>query len=233
MLYDTTDCVQRCRDHAQLPQNDESMDASAWQRLLTTAQRRWYGIIATIAPRVLSSDPELLASVDGGATYTFGLDEDGRPLIPLGQVELYRELADASRPEGPSVWAMRPGVHYRVDGDRVRFDPTHPIQFTDGGPYAVFVAPPAVIDETHQPSLLPIEARELMVLSAVETWAAQGDLRDPAPFSAQIDRLWTGGGQRGNTGLLGTLKGMHFGNAAPPRRGYGRGIGGYGTRRAY
>lgn len=232
MLYDSADCVQRCRDHAQLPLVDESMDDPAWYRLLSTAQRFWYLRIASVAPAVLQGDPVLLSSDDGGVTYSFGVDENNRPLVPLGGVALYRQESDAYEAAGAAVWAMRPGIDYRVDGDRVRFSARATPSFPDGGPWAVFVTPPSDISNTQQPVLQPIEARELMVLSAVVQWASQGDLRDPSPFKQQIADLWRGTGP-GDLGLLGALKTQHFGNAAPPRRGYGAGRGGYGQRRAY
>lgn len=213
--YDSADCLVRCRAYAELPEDDESMDDAAWYRNLSAAQKKWYGRIAAINPEVLWGAPTLLQSFDGGATYSFGTDADGRAIIPLGQIALYRTEADASEPEGPTVYGLRPGIHFRHEGDRVRLSSTNPTYLPDSAPWARFITPPSAIDASADPTLLPIEARELIVLDAVVAWC--GNLRDPMPFKALIQSLWNGDGA-GSPGLLAALRTAWWAHSASRRR---------------
>jgi hypothetical protein len=189
------------------------MTDAVWYRLLTAAQGQWFATMAAIIPEALFSAPQMLESDDGGLTYTFGNDVDGRALVPYAVRGLFRTEADARRPD----WfgrALVPGADFTIAGDRVWMPETGALAFADGGPWAVYVAPPGVIDATHEPTLLPLPARELLVLTAVEAWATQGGLRDPGPFIGRAGKLWSGGGTPGDVGLLGALRGQYFNQAA-------------------
>lgn len=221
MLYDSADLVLRCRDAAQLPDDDEAMTAAAWYRLLTEAQAVWYPQVAAHVPTVLYGVPELLESTDGGVTYPFGDDEDGRPIMPLGEVWVFRTEADAYEPDAYDR-RLRNGVDFQVDASQLRFRLTSPTPFDDGGPWVRMIEPPGVIDATHEPVLQPVHARQLLVYGAVETWATQGGLRDPSPWVGRAQKLWAGDpASRADVGLLGALK-QQF-SAPPPR---GRGVSG-------
>lgn len=206
--YDSADLVQRCRDAAQLPADDEMMDDPAWYRLLTAAQAQWYPQMAAHIPQAFYGAPERLESADGGLTYPFGDDLDGRPIIPLGQVQVFRTEADANRPEGAQVWALRPGVDFIAEATQLRMRLTGAAGlFPDGGPWVRMIEPPSAIDATHEPVLLPVHARELLVLGAVEAWATQGGLRDPSPWVGRARKLWSGDPtDPTDTGLLGAIK---------------------------
>jgi hypothetical protein len=206
MLYDSADLVQRCRDAAQLPVDDEMMDDAAWYRLLTEAQATFYPQLAAQVPQVLLSAPRLLTSTDG-YSYSFGLDEAGRPVMPLA-VQVYRRLDDALRSEGPGTWGLAPGQDFRQLGDRLEFPWWGPRPvLPDGGPWVRYIAPPGVIDAEHEPVLLPVHARQVLVYAAVEAWASQGDLRDPSAWRGRALKLWTGDpANPADVGLLGALK---------------------------
>lgn len=215
-LYSSEDLLQRCRDAAQLPEDDEAMTAAAWYRLLTEAQAFWYPQIAAHLPHVLLGAPELLTSTDGGLTYTFA-DVDGNPVLPLA-LRVFRREEDAYQPEGASAFGLVAGRDYANLGDRLEFrlTGTRP-SFPDGGPWVRWIAPPGVIDADHEPTLLPLEARVLLVYAAVETWATQGGLRDPGPWVGRALKLWSGDPRNpADIGLCGSLK-----LAYPPMRGAG------------
>lgn len=214
-FYDSADLLQRCQDAAQLPADDEAMDPAAWYRLLSAAQAQWYLTMAAIVPDALYGAPSLLAVSAGESNvYTFGVDVDGRPVVPIGQVRLFRTEDAAHRPDWPAH-ALTPGVDFRPEGDRVRVPQTGAVSFADGGPWAVFITPPSAISAASQPSLLPIEARELLVLTAVETWAIQGGLHDPTPWVGRAAKRWNGGGTPGDVGILGALREQYYHHHAP------------------
>jgi hypothetical protein len=204
-LYDSADCLQRCRDAAQLPDDDEQMTPAAWYRLLTSAQGRWFPIVAAHVPHVHYSAPELLESTDDGLTYPFGTDEAGRPTVPF-MVQVFRREADAYQPNAAD-FALRNGVDYFAEATQIRFRLTgaRPT-FPEGGPWVRSIAPPGEIDGTHHPVLYPVHARELLVLDAVEQWATQGDLRDASVWRGRAQKYWTGDpANRLDVGLLGAL----------------------------
>ena len=59
--------------------------------------------------------------------------------------------------------------------------------------------------------ILPLQYRKLLVPLAVSKYATRGGYRDPAPYEAEFQRLWSGDPRRmGDFGLLGTLKRRQF-----------------------
>lgn len=205
-LYSSADLVQRCRDAAQLPADDEMMTPDAWYRLLTAAQAQWYPQVAAHVPQVAYSAPRLLQSFDGGETFGFGTDGDGRPIIPLGEVQVFRSQDHATQADG--ALRLRSGVDFLAEATQLRFRLTgaRPA-WTDGGPWVRMVEPPGVIDAEHEPVFLPTYARELLVLAAVEAWATQGDLRDGSAWRGRAQRYWSGDpANPADVGLLGALK---------------------------
>jgi hypothetical protein len=218
-LYTSADLVQRCQDEAQLPVDDEAMSPTKWYRLLTEAQTLWFPQVAAHLAHVMLGAPELLTSDDGGVTYTFGLDDDGRPVVPMA-VRVFRREQDAYEPEGASAWGLTTGVDYLMLGDRLEFrlSGTRP-SFPDGGPWVRYIAPPGEIDASHEPTLLPVEARQILVYAAVESWATQGDLRDATTWVGKAQKVWNGDPRNpADVGLMGALKLAY----PPPTAGRGR-----------
>jgi hypothetical protein len=206
--WSSADLLRRCQRAAQLPADDEAMTADAWYDLLTSAQAEWYPELAAHVPHVLYSAPRQLTSFDGGRTYRFGDDVDGRPVMPVGEVQVFRSERDASQPEGASAWSLRAGDDFIAEGDLLRMRTTGGASvFPEGGPWVRVIDPPGVIDADHEPVLLPTHARKLLVFGAVEEWATQGGLRDPSPWIGRARKVAYGDPSTpGSVGLIAALK---------------------------
>jgi hypothetical protein len=201
--YDTAELLADFKLAAQLPENDESIDLSQMYRLLRNAQAEIIGEIAGMGMAESQfGAPVKLTTADGGLTYTFGSDDDGNPIFPIGAVEIK---------ESPTGRVWRPGAEWDADadfimeGDRIRF-PQQKKRTYANGPWARFVAPPGQLDVDSPPVLKPAYARTLIVWRALVTWATFGGLRDPAPYQARYDALWFGKPEQGNYGILGALQ---------------------------
>lgn len=194
---------QMLRTLAGRPETDEALTPELIDQLLTLAQAHWYGAIAAIVPEALYGPPHRLESRDGGYTYEFGHDEYGRPIDPMGHVQLMRGSAG-----GPVI---RPGVPWSPGGfiteqGRLRWTDGRPHRFAEGL-WGRWVTPPGPIDESHEPTLVPIDARMLLVYRALVLWAKRGKgVTDPAHWESEEMRLWAGAPEAGDYGLIGRLR---------------------------
>jgi hypothetical protein len=193
--WDSSDLLSRCRTEAQEPESGTTTTDAAWYTLLSDAQDTVYRLFAQHVPHVLVSAPTALTSSDGGYTYAtpsnafvYGFAEirHGRagPLLEAGAD--YSSTADF-------VW----------EGDSIRMPHGRTRTFGDGL-YLRYIAPPAAVSASVEPTLTPDYARVLMVYEAVKQWAGQGALRDPSIWDAKYQRAAYGDGV--DVGIIGTLK---------------------------
>jgi hypothetical protein len=207
--WDSADLLARVKRDGAIPAVDEDMADADWYAYLTEAQIYWHGQFATHFPWILWSAPTLLVSADGGITYA----------MPGGvnpsKIEVYDAVGGRLLVPG-AYWSM--GADYVWEGSRIRMPRNVPRSFGDG-PYARYIAAPPKIDAATQPVLLPDWARALLPPRALMLWADRGGLRDPAPYQRKENELWYGEPQRGQFGILVTLKTQNpFGGAAAIRR---------------
>jgi hypothetical protein len=181
-LYSSPDLLARFKRYARRPTTDESLSDDAIYELLTEAQQEAAAEVALHIPGMMVGDPTLLSSSDGGVTYSFGNDADGNAIVPL-VAELY--AAVNGRELFASSYANR-GGDFVIEGTKVRI-PGNQSRVFAIGPYARFFATPGVLDADHDPTLVPMPLRTLIVARGLEKWAAIGGLRDRSPFTD----LWT------------------------------------------
>lgn len=182
------------------PAQDDSL-SSVLDPLLTLAQSHYYGVIAAIAPEALYGPPTLLQTDDGGVTYNFGKDDTWQPAHAMGHIELLR-----GREGGP---VLLPGVSWApqgflVDGGLIRWADGRARVFREGL-YARYVGAPGIIDESHEPTLMPPEARIPMLFRAMRLWA-KSVRKDPREFEHEERAAWSGDPAAGDYGVLGRLR---------------------------
>lgn len=212
-LWSRSDLRTRIRTLAARPAADQALTDARLDEFLTEAQASWYRAIAGIVPRALYGPPVKLTTDDGGVSYGFGLDDDGDRITPMGAIELL------ASPTGP---VLRPGGAtgrdgYLADGAVLRWPEQRARLFPDG-PWARFVTPPGVIDASHEPTLVPKDARILLVYRALILWAQRTNA-DASEWLRSEERHWTGTPAAGDTGILGALRSQY--PPAGPRDLYG------------
>ena len=200
---DSADLLAKCQRAAMRPTTDAQQSPADWYAFLSEAQDEYYNTFAAICPQVLYSPPTVMTTADGGLTYTFGVDSDGRNIFPMGSVEV-RTSPNSSVLVPTTDWSNTGG--FVQEGDHIRWPNGRKLTFGTTGPTARFIAPPGIIDDTHQPTLMPYSARLLLVYRACAKWARRGGLRDPQPFLDQEMEVWLGNPANGVMGILGMLK---------------------------
>ena len=151
------------------PANDVMPDATKYQ-FLSDAQQYTLDRIASISPKTLYGDPQLMISSDGGLTYGFGTDSVGTPLFPIGKATIYSSLS--SIPGG----AWRPGIDYLDEGAVIRLPNNTPF----AGPlYWYGVTPVETLSASVEPIMQPPASRTLIVTRAVWDLAETGGPRNP------------------------------------------------------
>jgi hypothetical protein len=184
-LYDTADLLRRCKNLSRRPATDQAMTDTKWYDFLTEAQQEAYPDIFSRFPDYGYSTPVLLTSTDGGKTYTFGLDQgvSGDPIRPTGHTEIYPNLS--AIPDSP----LTPGADFLIEGGLIRM-PGNRTRLFPNGPYARFVADPAVaISAAQEPLLQPKMARMLLVYKALEQWASRrGSGANPSYWEGKYDK---------------------------------------------
>lgn len=180
--YDSVSLLSLFNEKAGRPTTDLFTDAKKY-RQLSVSQNRLIGKLSAIAPaslypKVSNDDLPTLETVDG-QVFTFGEDENDYPVFPMGKGGIYTSLANI--PDAP--W--QPGVDYLDEGTQIRI----PNNRTYSGTlYWYGIANPPDIDATHQPTLFPEAARELIVIDAVRQFATNYG-RSPS-ISALMSAEW-------------------------------------------
>lgn len=205
--WDAADLLQRLKLELQRPTVDAALSSAQAYQLLSDAQVLWMRTLADHVPEANMGAPIQLSTTDR-MTYTF---PDG--VEPLG----HTEVRDGRR--GPVLipgsefddWAdftiEASGTVLRVPSGRTRSFPN--------GLWVRCIPAPGVIDGTHDPTLLPKQARLLIVYQAAADWARLGGLRDPAPYLQKLQAAaWGDPMNPGDVGIIGSLKTMYFGQGS-------------------
>jgi hypothetical protein len=203
--WDSADLLARVKALTDSPTLDNSMTDAKWYTLLSNAQQRMYRVVASHVPEVLVGAPLALSTADGGYTYTFA-----NSVVPMGLAEVRH---------GTTGEILIPGAAFSDYADFVWEGAT--IRMPNGthrtfanGLYARYVAPPSAISATVQPTLLPADARILLVYSAADEWATMFG-RDPAPYARMCQKELFGDPMMpGDVGIIGRLKQSVFGRGA-------------------
>ena len=172
--FDSPDCLARLRFQIRRPATDETLtDPQAYQ-LLSDAQRMLYDDVATRSRNAFLTTPALMTTTDGGATYVFGTDSNGYPMLPMAKVQLFYKLSDI--PTAPLV----EGWDFLNEGATVRRPNA---QTFPSAPYWRGVPQPADISALVNPTA-PVAARLCLIYKAAELYAGLGTLRDPSGYNA-------------------------------------------------
>jgi hypothetical protein len=199
-LYDSADLLAKTKALLKRPSTDEDLTDAQLYLWLGDAQTYWLGQIAVHCPELNWVSPELLTSSDSGATYTLAS-------YPLGGVEIRSSRSGDLLIPGPD-WGDT--TDYVIEGQTVRIPHGRTRTFS-AGPYARYVATPAALDGSTAPVMKPAYARLLLPARAAITYCLAGGYRDPAPYMAIEQRLWSGDpNMPGDTGILGQLKTQYF-----------------------
>ncbi len=174
-IYDTSAlCLAALRRYIREP----SAVTGSWPQdpdlyaFLTDAENAVKQDLAPRIPHVLNQQTAM-TTADGGLTYTFGTDSEGNAIYPLGQVEVFAQAADVP------YYPLRPYEDFIPEGDNIRMPNNAPRTFPSGGPVARFIPLTLKIDGSTNPTLLPFQLRELVVIEAARRYAIaakQGDL---------------------------------------------------------
>lgn len=161
---------------------------------ISDAQLRVCELIAWQVPEAAYEPPTQLTTSDGGLTYGFGLDGDGNPIVPLGQIEL--------RGDGPRGIPILPGNDWDDTTDVYLLDTAattgYPVIRWPGqrsrtfgaGLWCRYVKPTTVIaNSSSTVTLKPYIARELIPYYAA-TFAAVPINMDPQSYQQMADARW-------------------------------------------
>lgn len=166
--YESTDLLMMFNSYAGRAEGDGIPDAAKYSRL-SKAQDAVLMDIMTTCPKALYQGPTAMTSADDGLTWTFGTDSNGYAVFPLGNAQIYPSAN--AYPNYPWV----PGIDYLDRGTSI----VMPNQTPWGGTlYWVGVIAPQAITGIVQPVLQPPQARILIVIQAVKSFA-QEFVRNP------------------------------------------------------
>lgn len=194
MAYlDAADCAVRVKNRLNRPTSEQAYTRSTTDdvlyEMMTEANDHIVKRIATFIPDAMISAPVELVSTDSGKTYDFPDDADSNAAFALGHFKLYEN--QESIPDYPLV----AGVDFTVEstntadgGTVIRIPARQTRTFTDGGPYAQYVAPSNVITSSTQPTI-PKFARKPMVADMARQAFDRLGL-DSAGAEADFQREW-------------------------------------------
>lgn len=175
--YSSPWCLQRFNQWSKRPDTasggtDVITDLSKYARL-SEAQQEIVTDIAAICPHVLYpavsyANMPTLSTVDS-QVFTFGYDNNGNQLAPIGKVGIYRSLNDI--PSNP----MREGSDFLNEGVQIRI-PNN--QSYSGTLYFRGIIPPPDLNAGQDPGLFPIQSRDLIPIKAALNFCIESN-RDP------------------------------------------------------
>jgi hypothetical protein len=117
--YESIDLLNLFNRYAGRPEGDLIPDSAKYDRLAKAQDKVLMYIMAT-CPRVLYQGPTAMTSADGGYTWTFGTDDNGYAIFPLGNAQIYPTLS--AYPSYPWV----PGADYLDLGTSVKMPANTP-----------------------------------------------------------------------------------------------------------
>ena len=180
-IYDTSAlCLAALRRYIREP----SATTGSWPQdadlyaMLTDAENAVKQDLAPRIPHVLLQQTQLTSS-DGGYTYTFGTDSEGNRVYPLGQVEVF------STPSDVPHYPLRPYEDFVPEGNQIRMPGNSPRTFPSNGPVARFVPMTLKIDGSTNPTLMPMQARELIVIEAARRYGIASKQSELVGLAAQ------------------------------------------------
>lgn len=178
MAYmDSVDMLDRANRLCRIATNATFPVAADWYAWFTEADNEIKLEFSYLVPNAFLGSPTLMATGDGGMTYTFGNDAAGNPIFPVGDVQIFNSQTSINAMGMPD---FNPGQDYLIEGNKIRWPNNVPRTFSDG-PYARFVTPTVVIDANH-PSTLPTEYRQSVIYKAAATNALSGLQQDPTMY---------------------------------------------------
>lgn len=181
--WDSSDLLTRFNAWAGRPiSGDAITDVQKYQRI-ADGQEAVFIEIANVAQNSIPKTPTAMVTADGGYTWTFGTDDNGYPLFPLGKASVYPNLT--AIPDYP--W--QPGIDYLDEGYRIRIPNNIP---WSGQLYWYGMQAPPRISASVQPVIQPPMTRRLIVVKAVEIFASEYE-RNPALVDEMLnrwDRWW-------------------------------------------
>lgn len=172
--WDAAYCVDRFKKEAGLQDANELDDETDICPALSRAQSTVVQLIAQRYPKALYQAPTALIRASDGKTFSFGDDDNGNPIVPLGYVQIATTQSAFSGDATFNGW--REDRDFIDEGDHIRM----PSNRTYSGTlYSRFVPTPPSISISTQtdPILNPADARELIVIQAVKEWAGEGNQR--------------------------------------------------------
>lgn len=162
-LWTTADCLTRVRRYLRQPTtSDFPVDADIYAAL-AEAENEVKRRILPVCPWLILQAPTAMSSSDSGLTWTFGNDSDGNAISPLGAYAIYRQRSDI--PDFP----LQRGVDYQDEGIRIRMpnNRASSIQWPDAStPWFYGNLPTVTIGSSNEPTLVPVDRRELLVWGA-------------------------------------------------------------------
>jgi hypothetical protein len=219
-IYGSDWLIDRCLLDIRRPRSDRLLPREQWFQWLTEGQTHWIQQMSATVPQVNYGNPVTMTTTDGGLTYRFGLDAEGRAIAPLGEAEIR---------DGPTGRVLRPVLPWLTDagfvmeGDHIRWPDgrARPTSEFPNGLLARFVAPPGPIDDDSEPTIKPIEGRLLIAHYACEQACAPLK-RDPEEFREKQSLIWNGDQERGQPGLLAALREQVYGAGKEGRATHGK-----------
>lgn len=177
LQFDSPWLLRRAKQLARRPAVDSSMSDLDWYDLATDGQLEAFrDIVACFPDSQYSAPVQLTASLDGGQTYAL-------PAGATGHLELYATLNDVTN--NP----LLPGADFIPELGLIRMPNNRTRAFPNGAPWIRYAAMPGVIDAANPPTLLPMDARILIVDRMLVGWASRpASGGDPAFFDAKYQQ---------------------------------------------
>lgn len=172
-VWDSVDLLRRFKREAGLSDASEEDDDLDLYPILASAECEVIREIAARYPDALRSTqgPMQLTPSSDRKTFTFGTDGGGNPILPLGEVQISpRRTAFV----GDQSYYWRSGLEFLDEGIQIRIPGN---RTWTGELWGRWIPTPPGISASVQPVLQPAEARELIVIKAVESWAGEGNVR--------------------------------------------------------
>lgn len=163
--WQSSDLLTRFNEWAGRPTTGDSITDAQKYRRLSDGQDAVIAEMANVAGSKsgLFGTPTLMTSTDGGYTYTFGTDGNGYANYPLAG-RIYPTLS--AIPDYP--WT--PGRDYLDEGTQIRSLNNAPFPLA---PYFYGITQPAQLSATTQSVIQPPQARLLIVIQAVRSFAEE------------------------------------------------------------